>query len=76
MSEQIPIISDDWLAIAYTEYGKWYEIPGVGISIRDARQLHYNDIITMIQKRKYTLGSNNKLVPTSVIELWIRKKRG
>ena len=76
MTKELPAIPEEWLAIAYTEYGKWYEIPGVGISIKDARQLHYDDLITMIQKRKYGLDLTGQLVPTSAMELWIRKKRG
>lgn len=75
MSEQTFEIPEDWLVIAYTEYGKWYEVPDVGISINLARQLQYEDIITMVQKRKYGVDSNGVLVPTSVMELLIRRRR-
>ena len=68
-------LPDEFTAIAYTEYGKWYEIDNAIMSIIQARKLEYNGIITMVQKRVFTRDDKGKNIPTSIIQLLIRKKR-
>jgi hypothetical protein len=65
----------DWLVIGYTEYGKWYSVDNSIMSIRQARDLEEQGYITMVQKRVYKMDILNNMVPTSVIELLVRKRR-
>lgn len=65
----------EWVAIAYTEYGKWYSMENSIMSISQARDLEEQGYITMVQKRVYREDLMGKMVPTSVIELLVRKKR-
>lgn len=65
----------EWVAIAYTEYGKWYSMENSIMSISQARDLEEQGYITMVQKRVYREDLMGKMVPTSVIELLVRKRR-
>lgn len=65
----------EWVAIAYTEYGKWYSMKNSIMSISQAKDLEEQGYITMVQKRVYREDLMGKMVPTSVIELLVRKKR-
>lgn len=70
--DNLPI---EWVAIAYTEYGKWYSMENSIMSIRQARDLEEQGYITMVQKRVYREDLVGERIPTSVIELLVRKRR-
>ena len=65
----------EWVVIAYTEYGKWYSVENSIMSIRQARDLEEQGYITMVQKRVYREDLVGERIPTSVIELLVRKRR-
>jgi len=65
----------EWVVIAYTEYGKWYSVENGIMSISQARDLEEQGYITMVQKRVYTEDLVGERIPTSVIELLVRKRR-
>lgn len=75
----IPVDMDnlpkEWTVIAYTEYGKWYLVENSIMSIQQARRLEEENYITMVQKRVFNTDLTGSLVPTSVMELMVRKKR-
>lgn len=65
----------EWVVIAYTEYGKWYSVENSIMSISQARDLEEQGYITMVQKRVYREDLVGERIPTSVIELLVRKRR-
>ena len=68
-------LPEDWVAIAYSEHGRWYHFDNAAMSISKARELHEDNYITMVQKRIYTTNEEGKLIPTPIMELLVRKKR-
>lgn len=68
-------LPEEWTVIAYTEYGKWYLVENSIMSIQQARRLEEENYITMVQKRVFNTDLTGSLVPTSVMELMVRKKR-
>jgi hypothetical protein len=65
----------DWIPIAYAEYGRWYIYDNSPYTIEQSRWLEANDYITMTQKRLYVEDMYGNKVPTSKMELLIRKRR-
>lgn len=65
----------DWVVIAYTEYGKWYSVDNSIMSIDEARDLEEQRYITMVQKRVFKENIEGRRIPTSVMELLVRKRR-
>ncbi len=70
--DNLPI---EWVVIAYTEHGKWYSMENSIMSIGQAKDLEKQGYITMVQKRVCREDLVGNKVPTSVIELLVRKKR-
>ncbi len=68
-------VPDDWVAVAFAEYGRWYLYDNAPYTIKQCRYLEANDIITMTQKRVFIVGTDGKLTPSPKVELLIRKRR-
>lgn len=73
--DDFSLVPEDWLPVAYAEYGRWYEYEDAPYTIKQCRFLEANDIITMTQKRIFNVDSNGYKVPSPRIELLIRRRR-